>query len=282
MSKPVRKKITRSQVALQIATFILCALVIYPFLMLIVKSFKDYDQEVFSPVSLTFPLHFENYEIAWLYVKNSIFNSFFVSISISLLSVLLSAAGGYAFSRFSFRGKEVIYSLTISLMMMPSILILTSKYVLVSVTFKLQDSFLGVIIPQAAGLVPFGIMLLRGYFDSLPKGLFEAAEIDGASSLLQFVKITAPLSLPMITTLLLMNFMTSWNDYLWPLMILRNEAKFTISVNLQSFTNYFYKMNNYYAPALAGYVIVSLPILVLFGFTSKQFIEGMTAGAFKM
>ena len=282
MNKVKRKKIMRSQVALQIAVFILCALVVYPFLTLIIKSFKDYEQEVYSPITFTFPLHFENYEIAWLYVKNSIFNSFFVSISISVMCVLLSAMGGYAFSRFSFKGKEIVYSLTVALMMMPSILILTSKYVLVSVTFKMYDSFLGVIVPQAAGLVPFGIMLLRGYFDSLPKGLLEAAEIDGANSAVQFIKITVPLSIPMVMTLFLMNFMTSWNDYLWPLMILHDEAKFTISVNLQSFTDYFYKMKQYYAPALAGYVIVSLPILVLFGFTSKQFIQGMTAGAFKM
>ncbi|MBQ9482540.1 MAG: carbohydrate ABC transporter permease, partial [Clostridia bacterium] len=255
---------------------------LYPFLLLIIKSFKDYDQEVLHPIGITLPLRFENYEIAWLYVKDSILNSFFVSGAIGALSVLLSAMGGYAFSRFSFKGKEILYSFSVALMMMPSILILTTKYVLVTVTFGLHNSYFGVILPQAAGLLPFGFLLLRVYFDGLPKDLFEAAEIDGANSVTQFVKITAPLAAPMVMTLVLMNFMTSWNDYLWPLMILRDEAKFTIPVNLQSFTEYFYKMNQYYAPALAGYVIVSVPILVLFGFTSRQFIAGMTSGAFKM
>ncbi len=277
-----KRKITGGQIVLQIAVFLLCALVLYPFALLIIKSLKDYDQEINASISLTFPLHFENYSTAWLYVKDSIANSLFVSGSIAVLSVLLSAMGAYAFSRFKFKGKEIIYSLAVSLMMLPSILTLTSKYVLVSVTLKLHDKFAGVILPQAAGLLPFGFLLLRGYFDGLPKDLFEAADIDGANSVTQFIKILCPLSLPMIMTLLLMNFMTSWNDYLWPLMMLRTESKFTIPVNLQSFTNYFYKMTQYYAPALAGYVIVSVPILVLFGFTSKQFIEGLTAGAFKM
>ncbi|MDY2879685.1 MAG: carbohydrate ABC transporter permease [Candidatus Borkfalkiaceae bacterium] len=277
-----RLRLTAGCVAMHLTVFTLCLLVLLPFAVLIVKSFKDYDQEIFHPVSPTFPLHTENYEIAWLYVKNSIFNSFFVSGSIAFLSVLLSSVGGYAFSVFSFRGKELVYSLAVSLMMMPSILILTSKYVLVSVSLGLQDSFAGVILPQTAGLIPFGLLLLRGYFDALPKGLSEAAEIDGAGTLTQFIRIALPLSVPMVTTLFLMNFMTTWNDYLWPLMILRNEEKFTIPINLQSFTDAFYKTNQYYAPALAGYVIVSVPMLVLFGFTSRQFIQGMTAGAFKM
>ena len=276
------KRLRGGKIFIHVSVFLLCVLVLYPFFILIVKSFKDYDQEILSPVLPTFPIHFENYEIAWLYVKNSILNSFIVSGSISLLSVVLSAMGGYAFSRFRFKGKEVIYSLAVSLMMMPGILILTSKYVLVSVTLKMFDTYAGVILPQTAGLLPFGFLLLRGYFDSIPKGLLDAAEIDGATPSVQFIKIVLPLAFPMISTLFLMNFMTTWNDYLWPLMILKDEAKFTISVNLQSFTDYFYNMNNYYAPVLAGYVIVSVPMLVLFGLASKQFIEGMTAGAFKM
>ena len=166
-------------------------------------------------------------------------------------------------------------------MMMPSILILTSKYVLVTVNLKLHNSFIGVILPTVAGLLPFGFLLLRGYFDNIPKELFDAAEIDGASSFKQFILILIPIAMPMVMTLFLMNFMTSWNDYLWPLMILKDESKFTIPVNLQSFSNSFYQMNQYYGPVLAGYVIVSLPILIIFGLTSKQFISGMTSGAFK-
>ncbi|MDR1094353.1 MAG: ABC transporter permease subunit [Clostridiales bacterium] len=125
-------------------------------------------------------------------------------------------------------------------------------------------------------------VLLKGTFDAVLKDLFAAADIDGANSVSQFIRIMLPLSMPMVTTLFLMNFVTAWNDYLWPLMILRDEAKFTIPVRLQSFTDNFYKMTQYYAPPLAGYVIVSVPLLILFSFASKQFISGMTSGAFKM
>lgn len=275
------RKVPISQIILHIVVFILAVLVLCPFYLLIVKSFKDYNQEILKPLSISFPLFFENYSIAWLYVRKSILNSFLVSGSTALLTVVLSSMGGYAFSKYNFKGKELLFSLTISIMMMPSILILTSKFVLVTVTLKLHNTYLGVILPQVAGLLPFGFLLLRGYFDSIPKELFDAAKIDGANSVQQFLMILVPLAIPMIMTLFLMNFMTSWNDYLWPLMILQDEAKYTIPVNLQSFTNSFYKMNQYYGPVLAGYVIVSVPILILFGFTSKRFISGMTSGAFK-
>jgi ABC-type glycerol-3-phosphate transport system permease component len=154
---------------------------------------------------------------------------------------------------------------------------------MVASSFALYGSYLGVILPQAASLVPFGILLLRGFFDGIPRDLFDAADIDGANSVKQFVKIALPLSLPILLTLVLMNFMTSWNDYLWPMIMLGNQTdKYTIPVMLNSFTLDYYKTELYYAAPLAGSVIVSVPILVLFAFTSKQFIRGMTSGAFKM
>jgi len=282
MAAAAKKKPTWQQVLLIAIVCTLCIMVLYPFWLLIVKSFKDYDQELESFLSLTLPLHFENYLVAWDYVKGSILNSMFVSGMIAVTTVTLSAMGAYAFAMYSFKLKNLLFSACVSLMMIPSILTLSSKYILVTVNLKLFNNFAGVILPQSAGLLPFGLLLLRGYFASIPKELFEAADIDGANSVYKFVKIMIPLTMSMLTTLLLMNFMTSWNDYLWPLMVLRDDTLFTIPINLQSFTDRFYHMTNYYAPALAGYVIVSIPLLFLFGFTSKQFISGMTSGAFKM
>ena len=201
----------------------------------------------------------------------------------ALITLFLSAVGAYGFSRYRFRFKNLLYSCFLALMMIPGVLTLTTKYVMVATTFGMYGSFLGVILPQAAGLVPFGILLLRGFFDGLPKDLFDAADLDGANSVRQFFSVCLPLSTPILMTLVLMNFMTSWNDYLWPMIMLGNETgKYTIPVMLNAFTTDYYKTELYYGAPLAGSVIVSIPILVLFAFTSRQFISGMTSGAFKM
>ncbi len=283
MTNLKNKKTLISQIILAIVLLILLFLVLFPFWLMLVKSFKSFMQEVESPLTLTFPLAWENYRVAWEQIGGSILNSFFVSGMEALITLFLSAVGAYGFSRYRFRFKNLLYSCFLALMMIPGVLTLTTKYVMVATTFGMYGSFLGVILPQAAGLVPFGILLLRGFFDGLPKDLFDAADLDGANSVRQFFSVCLPLSTPILMTLVLMNFMTSWNDYLWPMIMLGNETgKYTIPVMLNAFTTDYYKTELYYGAPLAGSVIVSIPVLVLFAFTSRQFISGMTSGAFKM
>ena len=283
MTNLKNKKTLISQIILAIVLLILLFLVLFPFWLMLVKSFKSFMQEVESPLTLTFPLAWENYRVAWEQIGGSILNSFFVSGMEALITLFLSAVGAYGFSRYRFRFKNLLYSCFLALMMIPGVLTLTTKYVMVATTFGMYGSFLGVILPQAAGLVPFGILLLRGFFDGLPKDLFDAADLDGANSVRQFFSVCLPLSTPILMTLVLMNFMTSWNDYLWPMIMLGNQTqKFTIPVMLNAFTTDYYKTELYYGAPLAGSVIVSIPVLVLFAFTSRQFISGMTSGAFKM
>ena len=283
MTNLKNKKTLISQIILAIVLLILLFLVLFPFWLMLVKSFKSFMQEVESPLTLTFPLAWENYRVAREQIGGSILNSFFVSGMEALITLFLSAVGAYGFSRYRFRFKNLLYSCFLALMMIPGVLTLTTKYVMVATTFGMYGSFLGVILPQAAGLVPFGILLLRGFFDGLPKDLFDAADLDGANSVRQFFSVCLPLSTPILMTLVLMNFMTSWNDYLWPMIMLGNETgKYTIPVMLNAFTTDYYKTELYYGAPLAGSVIVSIPILVLFAFTSRQFISGMTSGAFKM
>ena len=283
MIKRKKKFIGWGQVCILVSLIVLLVLVLFPFYLMIIKSFKDFGQELDNPLSWTFPLVWDNYAYAFEVVESSILNSFFVCGMEVLVTLVLSSMGAFAFSRFEFRFKTLLYSGFLALMMIPSVLTLTAKYVMVAKDFNLYGTYLGIILPQGIGLVPFGILLLRGYFDGLPKDLFDAAQIDGANSVEQFFSVCLPLGAPMLITLALMNFMTAWNDYLWPLMILGNHAdKYTIPVMLQSFTSDFYKTEYYYGPPLAGSVIVSIPMFVLFGLCSKQFIRGMTSGALKM
>jgi ABC-type glycerol-3-phosphate transport system permease component len=127
-----------------------------------------------------------------------------------------------------------------------------------------------------------GMLLLRTFFNGLPGGLFEAADLDGANGLTKYFLIALPLSLPIMATLGLTSFLNSWNDLIWPQLILRRDELQTISVAMNSFTTNYYTTTHSYAVPLAGYVIVSAPLILVFSFTSKQFMAGLTSGAFKM
>lgn len=133
-----------------------------------------------------------------------------------------------------------------------------------------------------AGL-PFRLLLLRTFFNGVPNDLFEAAEIDGANHLHQFFHIMIPMCIPILATICMNNFLQSWNELLWPRLILLDENLQTIPIGLASFTqNYQTITGGTMGAPLAGYIIVSIPLVILFAFTSKQFVRGLTSGAFKM
>ena len=163
-------------------------------------------------------------------------------------------------------------------MMIPSVLTLTTKYVMVADTFGMYGSFLGVILPQSAGLVPFGILLLRGFFDGLPHDLFDAAELDGANSVKQFLHVCVPLGMPILVTLVLMNFQTSWNDYLWPLLMLTDRAKMTLPIALSTLNGQY---NTEYNVLMAGSLISMIPIILIYLFAQRYFKNGLMAGGIK-
>ena len=151
MTNLKNKKTLISQIILAIVLLILLFLVLFPFWLMLVKSFKSFMQEVESPLTLTFPLAWENYRVAWEQIGGSILNSFFVSGMEALITLFLSAVGAYGFSRYRFRFKNLLYSCFLALMMIPGVLTLTTKYVMVATTFGMYGSFLGVIYRRRRG-----------------------------------------------------------------------------------------------------------------------------------
>lgn len=256
-------------------------MVLYPIFSMLVKSFKDASQELHDPLSITFPLYFNNYQFAWAYVKDLIVNTIIISLAITLGSVLICSVTAYGFVRFEFPLKNFLFMMILALMMVPGVLTLIPSYSLIN-TFGLVDNRLGVIIPGIVGSIPFGTFLLKTFFSGLPKDLFEAAELDGAPQFLQYIYVAIPLSLPILFTHGINQFMGAWNDLIWPTLILTRSELQTISVGLVPFTDdYVTKVGSMGVP-IAGYVIVSLPLVIIFAFTSKQFVKGLTSGAFKM
>ncbi len=276
-----KKKIPFGQIISYLIILIMLVMVLYPIFLMLVKSFKDASQELHDPLSITFPLYFNNYQFAWAYVKDLIVNTIIISLAITLGSVLICSVTAYGFVRFEFPLKNFLFMMILALMMVPGVLTLIPSYSLIN-TFGLVDNRLGVIIPGIVGSIPFGTFLLKTFFSGLPKDLFEAAELDGAPQFLQYIYVAIPLSLPILFTHGINQFMGAWNDLIWPTLILTRSELQTISVGLVPFTDdYVTKVGSMGVP-IAGYVIVSLPLVIIFAFTSKQFVKGLTSGAFKM
>ena len=270
------------QIVVHIMILILMFFVILPIYLLIVKSFKTPEQETEFPFSITFPFFWGNYKLAWLFVKDYILNTVFIAFFQTFGTLVVCSAASYAFVRYKFPFKTVLFMIILSFMMVPGILTLIPQYQMVLNVFNLKNDYFGVILPSITGAIPMGIFLLNTFFGGLPKDLFEAAELDGASKFKQYVMIAVPLSVPILATLGIMQLLSAWNDLLWPQLILQDESMHTITVGLAPFTESYYNDFLSLGVPFAGYVIVSIPLLVIFFFASKQFIRGLTSGAFKM
>jgi ABC-type glycerol-3-phosphate transport system permease component len=142
----------------------------------------------------------------------------------------------------------------------------------------LLNSHLALVLPYLAGGQVFAIFILRSFLAALPEELFEAARLDGASELQLYARIAMPLCRPIIGTIAVMTTLSSWNDYVWPLIVLSDDTRKTLSIGLAFFRGAYATT---YGPLFAGYVIASLPLLVLFLLTMRAFIAGLTSGAIK-
>ncbi len=281
LQKPKKFKVSVPQIVLHVVICILLFLSLYPIFMMLIKSVKTIDQEIHTGFKLTVPFHWDNYSLAWKLVNSYIMNTFVIAIITTLGILFVCSSMAYGFTRYEFPGKNFLFMMVLSIMMIPSILTIIPQFSMVK-EFNMVNTREGVILPTIAGAVPMGMLLLRTFFNGLPGGLFEAADLDGANGLTKYFLIALPLSLPIMATLGLTSFLNAWNDLIWPQLILRRDELQTISVAMNSFTTNYYNTTHSYAVPLAGYVIVSVPLILVFSFTSKQFMAGLTSGAFKM
>lgn len=276
-----KRSLSLGQIVSHLVLLLLLFLVMYPIFLMIIKSFKTIDQEIHNPFGISPQIHWSNYSLAWKYISEYIFNTVTISVLCMLGIVIVCSCMAYGFSRYTFPFKNALFMMVLAVMMVPGVLTLLPQYSMVK-DFGLINSRAGVVLPTIAGSIPFGTLLLRTFFSGLPNSLFEAAEIDGANSFTKYFKIALPLSVPIIATLGMTAFLNAWNDLIWPQLILRDESLQTLTIALTSFTTNYYNTTHSYAVPLAGFVIASLPLIILFMFTSKQFIKGLTSGAIKM
>lgn len=248
--------------------------------LLLIMSGKSATQMSTNPLLPTFPFHFENFERAWnLGIRDYMGNSLVLSISIVVGNTALAVLTAYVFARYKFPGKVFFFSAILALMMVPGILTLVPRYLLVR-DLKLLNTFWAVILPSVFGANAFQIIIMRTFFSSLPEELFEAARIDGAGHWTLLSRITVPLSIPIISSMAILQFNGAWNDMIWPLLVLNRDEIRPLSVGLVLLST------NSNAPdigvQMAGSVIAAIPMVIVFLVGMRAFIDGLSSGAIKL
>lgn len=204
-----------------------------------------------------------------------LFNSIVVSLSITGISLFVNSMAGYAFAKFSFPGRNQLFRLLISTMVIPGQVTMMPLFLMLN-RLGLVNTYWGVIIPGMASI--FGIFLFRQYVTSIPDSLIEAARIDGASDWRIYRTIILPLCKPILVTLAIFTFMGAWNDFLWPLIILTRDSMYTLPVAMASLMG---EHTQDTEMMMAGAVLTILPVLVVFLALQKYYIKGIMLGSVK-
>jgi ABC-type glycerol-3-phosphate transport system permease component len=264
---------------LHLVLVVLLVLTFYPVVLMLLFSVKNNAQFFTQRFTLTFPLHLENFVEAWgAGIAKYLLNSAIYAVVSVTLTLIPASLAGYAFARMRFYGKELLFYLVLGLLMIPGVLTLVPSFVLI-LNLDMLSTRWAFWLPYAAGGQAFAIFVLRTFFAGLPEELFESARIDGASEVRCLVSVALPLSQSILGTLALLQIYSIWNDLVWPLTINVNPEIKPIMVGLLTFQGQY---RTEFGPLYAGYVIASIPLIILFAFTSRLFIQGLTSGAIKM
>jgi raffinose/stachyose/melibiose transport system permease protein len=260
---------------LLLATFLALA----PSIFMILTSLKGQDEYTFNKVGLPQSIVFDHFEsvlfespfFAWMG------NSAILAAGAVILSTAVSCLGAYAIARMQFRGRGLLFSVSTSLMAVPPVVMIVPLFVLYT-QLELISTFRGTIVIYAGLLTPFSVYLLVTFFRTLPREIFEAARMDGASDLFILWRIVLPLSLPALLTLVVVNALYVWNDLLIAIIFLQDDAKRTLMAGISVFQG---RYENQIPLTMAAMVIASAPMVILYIAFQKYFIRGLMAGAVK-
>lgn len=269
----------RSDWSIALVLLILGFLTFVPLLMLLELSLKSQQQMADAMWLPAWPLYFKNYLKAWGVMQQYMVNSLNFSVGTVVVSIICSTLSAYVLARYDFPGREFFYLAILALLMIPGVLTLITAFV-VTVNLKLNNTYLGVWLPLAAGAQAFQIIVLRTFFASLPGELFEAGRIDGAGEMTMLARIALPLAKPILSTLIVLQILNVWNEFIWPIMVLSDPTRYPAILGILRLGQLVTQRDP--GAMYAGYVISGIPLLLMFAFTSRSFIRGLTSGAIKM
>ncbi|MBN1347964.1 carbohydrate ABC transporter permease [candidate division KSB1 bacterium] len=276
----LRKKLTA--IALKILTYILLVTLAFsmliPFIWMVSTSFMN-DLEVYEypPKLIPDKLNWKNYQEALTLLPFDRFflNSIIISAGVVTGQLIICSLAAFSFARLHYRGRDKIFSVYLSTMMIPAIVTIIPSFLIID-TFRGLNSYWAMIVPFLNSV--WGIFLLRQFFLTLPKDLEDAARIDGASNWTIYWRIILPLSRPALATLGIFSFMASWKEFLWPLIVTSQMEMRPVEVGIALFHSIYITKWPY---QMAAAVVVMLPILIVFFFTQRYFIRGIALTGMK-
>ncbi len=232
-----------------------------------------------EPIGLPTSINFDSYVTAWSEANFSQYfiNSLVITISSVVLATAVSSLAGYILGRYQFRGSQLLIAFFVAGLTLPFRLAIVPLFLLLN-DLGLVDTRIGLILVYAATGIPFSIFILTTFFRQLPIELTEAAHIDGASEFVIFSRIMLPLVRPALATVAIFQFVPLWNDFFFPLVLLRSTDKWTLPVGM---TRFFGEFQTDWSTLFAGMVIITLPLIVLFLSATEQIISGLTEGVRK-
>jgi multiple sugar transport system permease protein len=263
-----------------VALTLLALLFVSPLLFMITTSFKSRIESAQTPPSLlpdapTLGAYQQILTAADTPVFRWFVNSLFAATANAVLVVITAALAAYALARLEFRGRNVVFGLIIATLFVPPVILVIPNYEIVGRLYWL-DTLTAIIVPTAANA--FGVFFLRQFFLGLPKEVEESATLDGANPWQVFWRIVLPLSRPALATLALLSFLTNWNDFLWPVYVLFSPENQTLQAGLSTLQS---ANSVRYDLLMAGAVVASVPVLLLYVFAQRFVIEGVSRSGIK-
>lgn len=253
--------------------------VLLPAYFMAITALKTPEAYSLSKLGLPSPLTLENFQVAMRGGRFFLWflNSSVLAIGAVLLSVVVSAPAAFAIARMKFRGGQAFLALNTALMVVPPVVMLVPLFLFLA-SVRLISTYPGAILVYAGLVTPFSIYLLTNFFRSIPHELIESALIDGASSLTILLRIMTPLSAPALVTLVVVNGLWVWNDLLIALVLLPRDELRTLMVGITVFGS---RYNNDIPVAMAGMLLASIPMFILYLLGQRYFVRGLVAGAIK-
>lgn len=256
------------------------AIMVTPFVYMVSTSFKTqaYVLEI-PPRFIPDPATVDNYVRAWTSQDFSRYalNSVIVSVSSTLLAVVLSSMMAYAFSRFDFPGKEWFFRALLLGLMIPGMMLVIPQFILAR-SWHLYDNLLGLIVFYVAGNLAFNTFLLRGFFDSIPRELDEAMEVDGANAWTRYWRLSMPLARPALATTTIFTFLATWDEFTWALTIVNSPKNRTLPIAIQMFHG---QNATQWGLVFAASLIAIIPVIIVYLVFQRHFVQGLTTGAVK-
>jgi ABC-type glycerol-3-phosphate transport system permease component len=265
-----------------VAGVVIAVMTYFPIIFVLSNSLKSGKGIFTSGVfSLFTEFDFQNYVVAWSGVSQQLLNTIIVAALSIALGVTAAALGAYAFSQLRFRGKGLLFMAYVGLLLVPWTLTLIPLFLTIS-RLGLFNSWWALVLPYSASAQPLLVLIFRGFFDQIPRELVESARVDGAGELRVLQRIVAPLTKPVLLTGAILVTINVWGDYLWPTIVIQDPHRTTISAGVQQFVGSFGLNLSGGGAVFAAFVIATMPMFVLVGFTMRYFVSGLTEGATKL